>query len=53
MDTVFLTPAIKEFKMYKVYLYMVFFEIYFAIYVLVTSALLIAGRKVVWKDQKI
>lgn len=52
-DSVFLFPAIKEFKMYKVYLYMVFFEIYFAVYVIITSVTLAIDRKVVWKDQKI
>jgi cellulose synthase/poly-beta-1,6-N-acetylglucosamine synthase-like glycosyltransferase len=52
-DAVFLFPAVREFKMYKVYLYMVFFEIYFAVYVTITSALLAIDRKVVWKDQKI
>lgn len=52
-DSVFLFPAIKEFKMYKVYLYMIFFELYFAAYVIITSILLAIDRKVIWKDQKI
>jgi cellulose synthase/poly-beta-1,6-N-acetylglucosamine synthase-like glycosyltransferase len=52
-DLVFLFPAVKEFKMYKAYLYILFFEIYFAAYVIVTSVLLILSRKVVWKNQKI
>lgn len=52
-DIVFLFPAVKEFKMYKVYLFMPLFEIYFAVYVLITSVLLAADRKVIWKDQKI
>lgn len=53
MDAAFLFPAVKEFKMYKVYLYMVFFELYFAVYVMITSAMLAVDRKVIWKDQKI
>jgi cellulose synthase/poly-beta-1,6-N-acetylglucosamine synthase-like glycosyltransferase len=53
MDSVFLFPAIKEFKMYKAYLFMPFFEVYFAVYVIITSVLLAAGREVVWKNQKI
>lgn len=52
-DSVFLFPAVKEFKMYKVYLFMPLFEIYFAVYVLITSVLLALDRKVIWKDQKI
>lgn len=53
MDTVFLLPAINEFKMHKVLLYMIPFVFYFAVYVLITSVLLVINRKVVWKDQKI
>jgi 1,2-diacylglycerol 3-beta-glucosyltransferase len=52
-DTIFLLPAINEFKMHKVLLYMIPFLFYFAVYVLITSALLVIDRKVVWKDQKI
>lgn len=52
-DSVFLFPAIKEFKMFRVYLYMPFYEIYFAVYVIITSVLIAMDRKVVWKDQKI
>lgn len=52
-DALFLLPAIKEFKMYKIFLYMPFFEVYYALYVLLTSVLLAVDRKVVWKDQKI
>ena len=52
-DCIFLFPPIKEFKMWKIYLYLVFFEIYYAAYVIITSFLLAIDRKVVWKDQKI
>lgn len=52
-DFLFLFPAVKEFKLYKVWLYLIFFEIYFAVYVIITSVLLAIDRKVVWKDQKI
>ncbi|MCI0716688.1 MAG: glycosyltransferase [Chlorobi bacterium] len=52
-DSFFLFPAVKEFKMFKTYLYIIAFEVYFAIYVIVTSILLATGRGVVWKDQKI
>ena len=53
VDTLFLFPAIKEFKMYRVMFYIIPFQLYFAVYVIITSVLLAAGRKVVWKDQKI
>jgi hypothetical protein len=52
-DSVFLFPAIKEFKMFKVYLFMPLFEIYFAVYVIITSVLLAIDRKVIWKGDKI
>jgi hypothetical protein len=52
-DTIFLLPAISEFKLHKVMIYMIPFLFYFALYVLVTSVLLVIDRKVVWKDQKI
>jgi len=52
-DFIFLFPAIREFKMYKGYLYIILFEFYFAVYVILTSVLLAFDRKVVWKDQKI
>ncbi|MFI5211278.1 MAG: glycosyltransferase [Ignavibacteria bacterium] len=53
IDSVFLFPAAKEFKMLKIYLYIVFFELYFALYVFITSIMLGIDRKVIWKDQKI
>lgn len=52
-DFIFLFPAVKEFKMWKIYLYLVFFELYYAAYVIITSVLLAIDRRVVWKDQKI
>jgi cellulose synthase/poly-beta-1,6-N-acetylglucosamine synthase-like glycosyltransferase len=52
-DIIFLLPSIREFKMYKVLLYMPLYELYFAVYVIITSVLLGIDRKVVWKDQKI
>ncbi|MCC6865962.1 MAG: glycosyltransferase [Ignavibacteria bacterium] len=52
-DCVFLFPSIKEFRMYKIYLYLPFYEIYFAVYVIITSVLIAINRKVIWKDQKI
>lgn len=52
-DCVFLFPAIKEFKMYKIYFFMPLYEVYFAVYVIITSVMVAMGRKVVWKSQKI
>lgn len=52
-DTIFLLPAIKEFRMFKVLIYMPLYEIYFAVYVIITSILLAIDRRVIWKDQKI
>jgi cellulose synthase/poly-beta-1,6-N-acetylglucosamine synthase-like glycosyltransferase len=53
MDAIFLYPAAKEFKLLKIYIYLPLFQIYFAVYVIVTSILLAIDRKVIWKDQKI
>ena len=52
-DCIFLFPAIKEFRLYKVYLFMPLYEIYFAVFVIITSLLIAIDRKVVWKNQKI
>jgi len=52
-DLIFLFPAIKEFKLSKSFLYLIFFEYYFALYVIVLPFLLAIDWKVVWKDQKI
>ncbi len=53
IDLLVVIPAVREFKMYKVLLYLPLFEIYFAVYVIITSILLAIDRKVIWKDQKI
>jgi cellulose synthase/poly-beta-1,6-N-acetylglucosamine synthase-like glycosyltransferase len=52
-DLIFLYPAIKEFKLGRSVLYLIFFEYYFAVYVVVLPFLLAFDWKVVWKDQKI
>jgi len=52
-DFIFLFPAIQEFKLYKSILYLIFFEYYFALYVVTLPFLLAFDWKVVWKDQKI
>jgi len=53
IDFIFLIPAVAEFKMAKAYLYLIFFEYYFALYCFVLPFLLAMDWKVVWKDQKI
>jgi cellulose synthase/poly-beta-1,6-N-acetylglucosamine synthase-like glycosyltransferase len=53
IDTIFLLPSVTEFKMYKVIPYMPLFQIYFSVYVLLTSVILAGGRTVLWKNQKI
>lgn len=53
VDLLVIIPAVREFKMFKVLLYLPLFEIYFAVYVIITSVQLAIDRKVVWKDQKI
>jgi hypothetical protein len=46
-------PSVKEFKMWKAYLYILFFELYVAVYMIVTPLAVLLGGRVVWKEQKI
>lgn len=52
-DLIFLFPAAKEFRLMKSIRYLLFFEYYFALYVVTLPLLLAIDWKVVWKDQKI
>lgn len=52
-DIIFILPAVSEFKMFRVLIYLPLFEIYFSIYVIITSFMLLTGRQVVWKKQRI
>ncbi len=52
IDAFFVFPIVKEFKMWKSYLYLPFFEVYFAVYVFLMPFILLFGGKVVWKEQK-
>jgi cellulose synthase/poly-beta-1,6-N-acetylglucosamine synthase-like glycosyltransferase len=52
-DFLFLLPVLSEFKMTKASLYLLFFEYYYALYVVVLPVLLLFDWEVVWKDQKI
>jgi len=47
-----LLPAVK-FKSYKVFLYLIPFEIYFALYAIFMPFILLFDRQVVWKEQKL
>jgi cellulose synthase/poly-beta-1,6-N-acetylglucosamine synthase-like glycosyltransferase len=53
IDAFFVFPVVKEFKMWKAYLYLPFFELYFAVYVFLMPFILLFGGKVVWKEQKL
>jgi cellulose synthase/poly-beta-1,6-N-acetylglucosamine synthase-like glycosyltransferase len=53
MDAVYIFPIVKEFKMWKAYLFLPIFELYFAVYVFFMPFILLIDRKVVWKSQKI
>ena len=53
IDAVYvLIPAVKL-KLLKVYIYLLFFEMYFTIYSFLTPFILTLGGKVVWKEQKL
>jgi cellulose synthase/poly-beta-1,6-N-acetylglucosamine synthase-like glycosyltransferase len=53
IDILFVFIPAKKFKMLKVYIYLLFFEIYFSIYTFLTPFIVIFGGKVVWKEQKL
>ena len=52
LDFLFTFPAAKEFKVLKVYLYIIPFEIWYAFYVFIAPFVVLFDRKVVWKNQK-
>ena len=52
IDFLFTFPAAKEFKVLKVYRYIIPFEIWYAFYVFIAPFVVLFDRKVVWKDQK-
>jgi cellulose synthase/poly-beta-1,6-N-acetylglucosamine synthase-like glycosyltransferase len=53
IDAIYIMPSVKEFKMWKAYLYILFFELYVAVYMIVTPLAVLLGGRVVWKEQKI
>jgi cellulose synthase/poly-beta-1,6-N-acetylglucosamine synthase-like glycosyltransferase len=53
IDLVFTLPAVNAFKIPKVYLYIIPFEIYYALYVFFAPFIVLFDRKVVWKEQKL
>ncbi len=52
VDFFFTFPAAKEFKVLKVYMYIIPFEIWYAFYVFIAPFVVLFDRKVVWKNQK-
>jgi cellulose synthase/poly-beta-1,6-N-acetylglucosamine synthase-like glycosyltransferase len=53
IDVLFVLPAALKFKKLKVLLYVIPFELYFAIYAFVLPFILLFDRTVVWKEQKL
>lgn len=53
VDCLFILPMVREFRMWKVYLYLIPFEIYFTVYILLSPFIIFVGKKVVWKEQKL
>ncbi len=52
VDFLFTFPAAKEFKVLKVYKYIIPFEIWYVFYVFIAPFVVLFDRKVVWKNQK-
>lgn len=53
IDMLFVLPAAVKFKAKKILLYVIPFEIYFAVYAFVLPFILLFDRTVVWKEQKL
>ncbi len=53
IDLLFVSPPILKFKSLKVFLYLIPFEIYFALYAFLMPFILLFDRQVVWKEQKL
>lgn len=52
VDFIFIFPAVKVFKLWKVFLYLIPYQIYFALYISLMPLIVLFDRKVVWKDRK-
>lgn len=52
IDLLFVLPVVSRFKVYRVLLYLPFFEVYFALYAFLMPFILLLDRDVVWKEQK-
>ncbi len=53
VDAFFVLIPVCKFKLLKIYLYLVPFEIYFALYAFFMPFILLFDRQVVWKEQKL
>lgn len=53
IDSLFVLIPVIKFKIFKLYLYLPFFEIYFALYAFIMPFILLFDRQVVWKEQKL
>lgn len=51
-DFLFILPVVTRFKIYKVFLYLIPFEIYFAVYAFLLPFIVAFDRTVVWKEQE-
>jgi cellulose synthase/poly-beta-1,6-N-acetylglucosamine synthase-like glycosyltransferase len=52
IDAIYILPVVKEFRMWKVYLYLPLFELYMAVYMIVVPISVTFGGRVVWKEEK-
>jgi cellulose synthase/poly-beta-1,6-N-acetylglucosamine synthase-like glycosyltransferase len=53
IDILFILPVVVKFRLVKVFLYVIPFEIYFAFYAFALPFILLFDRTVVWKEQKL
>jgi cellulose synthase/poly-beta-1,6-N-acetylglucosamine synthase-like glycosyltransferase len=53
IDVLFVLIPVIKFKILKLFLYLPFFEIYFALYAFIMPFILLFDRQVIWKEQKL
>ncbi len=53
VDLLFTLPAIKIFKVFRILLFLIPFEIYYSLYVFLAPFIVLFDKEVVWKEQKL
>lgn len=52
IDSLYVFPVLLKFRMLSCYLWLIFFELYYSVYVFLMPFALLFDRKIIWKDKK-